>query len=175
MRLGLIGCGIIGVLRAEAIAQLPGFGLAAVADVDAARARAGGDRFRAAVEADWKDLVRRNDVDAVIVSTPPTLHAPLCIEALEAGKHVLCEKPLARTPEEARPILDAAERSGRLLATGFNYRFYPAIVKAREILAISLVAEHNLAFTVRLLARVREAISAGGMADLRAEVHGMST
>ena len=141
MRLGLIGCGIIGILRAEAIAQLPGFQLVAVADADGARARAVADRFKAAMDVEWKNLVRRPDVDAVIVSTPPPLHAQMCIEALEAGKHVLCEKPLARSPEEARPILEAAERSGRLLATGFNYRFYPAIVKAREILDSGLIGE----------------------------------
>lgn len=141
MRLGLIGCGIIGVLRAEAIAQLDGFRLTAVADADAGRARAMAGRFGALVDADWRSLVRRPDIDAVIVSTPPPLHAPMCIEALEAGKHVLCEKPLARSPEEGRPILEAAERSGRLLAVGFNYRFYPAIVKAREILDSGLIGE----------------------------------
>jgi len=141
MRLGLIGCGIIGILRAEAIAQLPGFQLVAVADADGTRARTVADRFKAATDAEWKNLVRRPDMDAVIVSTPPPLHAQMCIEALEAGKHVLCEKPLARSPEEARPMLEAAERSGRLLATGFNYRFYPAIVKAREILDSGLVGE----------------------------------
>jgi len=141
MRLGLIGCGIIGAMRASAIAKLPGFRLVAVADADAARARTVADRFRAAVEPDWRGLVRRDDLDAVIVSTPPPLHAPMCIEALERGKHVLCEKPLARSPAECRLILEAAERSGRLLATGFNYRFYPAIVKAREILDSGLIGD----------------------------------
>ena len=141
MRLGLIGCGIIGAMRASAIAKLPGFRLVAVADADAARARTVADRFRAAVEPDWRGLVRRDDLDAVIVSTPPPLHAPMCIEALERGKHVLCEKPLARSPAECRLILEAAERPGRLLATRFNYRFYPAIVKAREILDSGLIGD----------------------------------
>jgi predicted dehydrogenase len=141
MRLGLIGCGIIGAMRAQAIAKLPGFQLVAVADADAARARGVADRFRSAVETDWKGLVRRDDVDAVIISTPPPFHAPMCIEALEAGKHVLCEKPLARSPEEGRAILKAADLAGRLLATGFNYRFYPAIVKAREILDSGLIGD----------------------------------
>lgn len=64
------------VPRAEAIARLEGFRLAAVADADPARARAIAERFGAAVEADWKRLVRRSDLDGVIVSTPPPLHAP---------------------------------------------------------------------------------------------------
>lgn len=141
MRLGLIGCGIIGALRAEAIARLEGFRLTVVSDVASGRAQAVGDRFGALVDADWRRLVRRPDIDAVIVSTPPPLHAVMCIEALAAGKHVLCEKPLARSPEEGRPIVKAAEASGRLLATGFNYRFYPAIVKARAILDSGLIGE----------------------------------
>lgn len=141
MRLGLIGCGSIGALRAQAIAQIPGFRLVAVADADAARAHAVVDRVGAVVEADWRNLVRREDLDAVIVSTPPPLHAPMCIEALEAGRHVICEKPLARSPEEGRAIVEAAERAGRLLATGFNYRFYPAIVKARVILDSGRIGE----------------------------------
>jgi predicted dehydrogenase len=71
----------------------------------------------------------------------------MCVEALEAGKHVLCEKPPARSPEEGRAILEAAERSRRLLATGFNYR--PAIVKAREILDSGEHAIHSLCPTQR--------------------------
>ncbi len=134
MKVGLIGCGEIGRLRAAAIARLKAIRLAAVSDIDAARALAVSERCGAAVEPDWRSLVRREELDAVIVSTPPHLHAEMCIEALNAGKHVLCEKPLARTPEECRAMLAAAARSGRLLATGFNYRFYPAIVAARSIL-----------------------------------------
>jgi predicted dehydrogenase len=93
------------------------------------------------VKTDWRTLVRRDDLDAVIVSTPPPLHAEMCIEALENNKHVLCEKPLARTPAECKQILETAQRSGRVLATGFNYRFYPAIMKAREILDSGLIGE----------------------------------
>jgi predicted dehydrogenase len=141
MRIGLIGCGEIGSLRASAIARLAGFRLVAVADADPARARLLSDTYGAVVDPDWKSLVRRDDVDAVVVSTPPPLHAVMCIGALESGKHVLCEKPLARSPAECRQILEAAARSGRMLATGFNYRFYPAIVKGRDILASGLIGE----------------------------------
>src|SRR5260370_30455308 len=141
MRLGLIGCGIIGALRAEAIAGFEGFRLTAVGDVASGRVEGVGGRCGAFVDADWRRLVRRPDIDAVIVSTPPPLHAVMCIEALAAGKHVLCEKPLARSPEEGWPIVKAAEASGRLLAIGFNYRFYPAIVKARAILDSGLIGE----------------------------------
>jgi predicted dehydrogenase len=141
MRFGLIGCGDIGALRAQAIARLPGFELLAVSDSDPVRARHISADHKSAIEADWRELIRRDDIDAVVISTPPPLHAEMCIEALENSKHVLCEKPLARTPEECRQMLAVAQQSGRILATGFNYRFYPAIVKAREILDSGLIGE----------------------------------
>jgi len=141
LRLGLIGCGEIGTLRAQAIDRMPGFRLRAVADADLDRARRVSFHYGNMLETDWRTLVRRDDLDAVVISTPPPLHAEMCIEALENGKHVLCEKPLARTPEECQQILTVAQQSGRVLATGFNYRFYPAIVKAREILDSGLIGE----------------------------------
>lgn len=141
MRLGLIGCGEIGSLRAAAISRLAGFRLVAVADADIARAGTLSARYGAMAETDWRTLIRREDLDAVVVSTPPPLHAEMCIHALENSKHVLCEKPLARTPAECKQILTAAQQSGRVLATGFNYRFYPAIIKAREILDSGLIGE----------------------------------
>src|SRR4051812_617644 len=127
-RYGLIGCGEIGKLRAEGLRR-SGRDLKAVSDLDSARAVrvASG----AALERDWRDLITRPDVDAVIVSTPPSLHAEMTIAALRAGKHVLCEKPLARTVEECGAMVAAAHETGRFLATGFNYRFYPSVLKAR--------------------------------------------
>jgi predicted dehydrogenase len=133
LRYGLIGCGDIGVVRAAALARTDAR-LVAVTDVDPAKASAIGTQHGAAVDRDWHALLARADLDAVIVSTPPSLHAEMCIEALEAGKHVLCEKPLARTADECRLMVAAAERSGRVLATGFNYRFYPSFMRAREVL-----------------------------------------
>src|SRR5205085_9105725 len=75
------------------------------------------------------------------VSTPPSLHAEMSIAALRAGKHVLCEKPLARTVEECRAMISAAQASGAILATGFNYRFYPSVLKARELLDSGLIGK----------------------------------
>jgi predicted dehydrogenase len=65
----------------------------------------------------------------------------MCGGCLEAGKHVLCEKPLARNPAECRQLVHAAGRAGRLLATGFNYRFYPAVARARQILDAGLIGD----------------------------------
>jgi predicted dehydrogenase len=140
LRLALIGCGDIGALRAGALAQKPGARLALACDVDGGRAAALGKQFGAETATDWHAALGAG-VDAVLVSTPPPLHVEMCCAALRAGKHVLCEKPLARNPEECRTILEAARQSGRHLATGFNYRFYPAILAAREVLDSGRIGE----------------------------------
>jgi predicted dehydrogenase len=141
VRFGLIGCGDIGRLRAAALAESRAARLVAVSDLDAARAQALAARHGAAVAADWRALLERDDVDAVIVSTPPVVHEEQCVAALRAGRHVLCEKPLARTPAECRAIVDAAETAGRFLATGFNYRFYPSYRRARALLDAGTIGE----------------------------------
>jgi predicted dehydrogenase len=92
----------------------------------------------AATETDWKRLVQRDDVDLVDVCTPGSSHAEISIAALEAGKHVLCEKPLANTVEEARAMAAAAERAaarGVRAMVGFNFRRVPAVALARELVA----------------------------------------
>jgi len=149
LRVGLIGCGAIGDLRAQAVQRSPEYQLIAVADVDAARAAAFGKKFGVATEKDWAALLARTDVDTIVLSTPPSSHAEIAVAALQAGKHVLCEKPLARTPEECRQMMDAAARAGRTLTTGFNYRFYPSVMKAREIFDSGAIGEldHVRAFT----------------------------
>jgi predicted dehydrogenase len=91
-----------------------------------------------ATETDWKRLVQRDDVDLVDVCTPGSSHAEISIAALEAGKHVLCEKPLANTVEEAQAMAAAAERAaakGVRAMVGFNFRRAPAVALARELVA----------------------------------------
>lgn len=140
LRFGLIGCGDIGRLRAEALAK-GGHRLSAVSDVDERRASAVAQAHGAVTASDWQALLERDDIDAVIVSTPPALHEAMAVRALEAGRHVLCEKPLARNVDECRAMVAAAERTGRLLATGFNYRFYPSFALARELLDRGAIGE----------------------------------
>jgi predicted dehydrogenase len=141
IRLGLIGCGGIGELRAAAIKRLPAHRMVSLSDIDQDRAQAVSAKYGGTVEADWRQLIKSGDLDAVVISTPPHLHASMCIAALEAGKHVLCEKPLARTPDECRRILEAAAQNDRFVATGFNYRFYPSIEKARALFDAGVIGE----------------------------------
>ncbi|GGV04651.1 Gfo/Idh/MocA family protein [Streptomyces spectabilis] len=113
--------------------------LAAVCGRDGAAVRAAADRLGwAAAETDWRALIARDDVDLVDVCTPGDSHAEIAVAALEAGKHVLCEKPLANTVEEAEAMVAAAERArarGQVAMVGFNYRRVPALALAREMVA----------------------------------------
>ncbi|MET9951266.1 Gfo/Idh/MocA family oxidoreductase [Streptomyces sp. NPDC006339] len=113
--------------------------LAAVAGRDAAAVRAAADRHGwAAAETDWRALVARDDVQLVDVCTPGDSHAEIAVAALEAGKHVLCEKPLANSVAEAEQMTAAAEAAagrGQIAMVGFNYRRVPALSFARRLIA----------------------------------------
>jgi predicted dehydrogenase len=125
MRIGVIGAGVIGRLRARSVRENPATELAAVMDVsvEAARSAVAGSKAQA-----LGDLAAFFAVpmDAVFVSTPPHLHEEACVKAFELGRHVLCEKPLANSVEGCRRIVEAAKRADRVLAVGFNIRYYPA-------------------------------------------------
>jgi len=113
--------------------------LAAICGRDADAVQAAADRHGwAAAETDWRALIERDDVDLVDICTPGDSHAEIALAALAAGKHVLCEKPLANSVEEAVAMTAAAEeaeRRGQLAMVGFNYRRLPATALARSMVA----------------------------------------
>ncbi|WP_330286646.1 Gfo/Idh/MocA family protein [Streptomyces sp. NBC_00576] len=113
--------------------------LAAICGRDAGAVRAAANRYGwAAAETDWRALIERDDVDLVDICTPGDSHAEIALAALAAGKHVLCEKPLANTVEEAVAMTAAAEEAeqrGQLAMVGFNYRRLPATALARSMVA----------------------------------------
>ncbi len=127
MRAAIAGCGLIGRRRAAA---LGGVELVACADIDLDRARALGAPV---CTADWREVIKRDDVDLVIVATINSLLAEISAAALDAGKHVLVEKPAARNVAELDAIIAAQKRSGKLVHVGFNHRYHPAIAKARQL------------------------------------------
>ncbi|GAA3714722.1 Gfo/Idh/MocA family oxidoreductase [Streptomyces tremellae] len=112
--------------------------LAAVCGRDPAAVRDAAARLGwAAAETDWRVLIARDDIDLVDVCTPGDSHAEIAIAALEAGKHVLCEKPLANSVAEAEQMVRAAEAArarGQLAMVGFNYRRVPAVAHARTLI-----------------------------------------
>lgn len=122
--IGIVGCGRISSWHAGAIAQLPALGrVVAFADPDAARAHDVAAKFGVAtVYADYAALLADPAVDAVVICTPNALHASQSIEALDAGRHVLVEKPMAENAADAARMAAAAVRTGRVLALGQTLR-----------------------------------------------------
>ena len=92
----------------------------------------------------YEALLEDPDVEAVYISLPNTMHCEWSIRAVEAGKHVLCEKPLSRHPEEVEQAFDAAERAGRLLSEAFMYRHNPQTMRLAELVRESAIGELRL-------------------------------
>jgi predicted dehydrogenase len=131
LRIAIVGCGLIGQKRARALGACR---LVAVADTN--RERAGmlaAQHPGCDASADWPEVVARGDVDLVIVATTNDGLAPISLAAIEHGKHVLVEKPAARSAAELRPLIPAAQHAGVAVKVGFNHRFHPAFQKARAI------------------------------------------
>ena len=136
-RLGIVGCGAIGRKRAAA---LGGARLVACADEQLERAEAMASAAGSVdVERDWRRLVGRPDVDIVVVATTNDALSRVTLAAVRAGKHVLVEKPAARTVAELAPVLEAEARTGVRVRVGFNHRYHPALQKARALVDSSTI------------------------------------
>jgi len=140
VRIGIVGCGLIGGKRADATKQLPGTSVVACADPQFARAQSLANRFRARASADWHDAIR-DDVDLVVIATTHDQLAELTLAAVRAGKHVLVEKPAARSATELEPVAAEAERRGVFVHVGFNHRYHRAFRKARELVDSGVLGE----------------------------------
>ena len=130
--IGIIGCGLIGRKRANA---LGGRRLAACADLDRSLAAAlAASASDCLATDDWREVVNHDDVAAVIIATPHHMLAEICAGAIDAGCHVLVEKPAARHADELRPLLRLVEEKKVLVRVGFNHRYHRAVQKMREII-----------------------------------------
>ncbi|MGD6818830.1 Gfo/Idh/MocA family protein [Metabacillus sp. 113a] len=135
IRIGVIGCGSIARHR-----HLPEYAaqaqteITAVCDVSEERANEIAALYGAAAYTNYSDLLNSGKVDAVSVCTPNYLHAPISIDALKAGLHVLCEKPMATSREDAEAMIKAAKESGKKLMIAHNQRFAPSHQKAKKMI-----------------------------------------
>lgn len=146
IRLGIAGAGAMGELHCRVASQLVGrFELVGVHDRDHARARAVGQQFGVAAYDRFEELL--DLVDAVVIATPPAAHAPLAIAALEAGRHVLVEKPIAAEVADGERIAEAVRRARRVCLVGHIERYNPTFA---ELLAV-LGGERPLAVSARRL------------------------
>jgi len=127
--IGIIGCGgIVLQNHLPGLALCPEAKLAALCDTNpAVLQKAGAQTGVTAAFSNYLDLLARSDVNAVIIATPNLFHAPIALAAIAAGKHVLCEKPIAMDYAESLKMLRAAEKAGVRHMTAFTYRFVPAM------------------------------------------------
>ncbi len=129
MRISIIGCGFIGQKRAAA-----GHDVAVACDPDPVRRHALAEATGARAEADWRKAIEV-DTDVVVVATPHDQLATIALAAIDAGRHLLIEKPAGRNPAEARRVAQAARARGVVVKVGFNHRFHPAMIKAHRLVA----------------------------------------
>ncbi|HEY3471330.1 MAG TPA: Gfo/Idh/MocA family oxidoreductase [Amycolatopsis sp.] len=150
--IGMVGHAFMGAVHSHAWRSVHRFfdsplvpRLAVLGGRDEARAKAAAEKYGwEDVETDWRKLVARDDVGLVDVCTPGDSHAEIAIAALEAGKHVLCEKPLANSVAEAEAMAEAARRArerGVRAMVAFNYRRVPALAHARNLVASGALGE----------------------------------
>ena len=129
-RVAIVGCGLIGRKRAAA---LDGATLELCADAVPERARELARSSGATAVDRWQDAVTSKDVDLVIVATTNDALTPIAMAAVEAGKHVLVEKPAARSVTELDRLIAAARKHNRRVRVGFNHRYHPALLAARDV------------------------------------------
>ncbi len=134
MKMAVIGTGVIGRLRAESVVEHEATELLGVADVNRVGAAETATRLATRPFGSYREMIDVLSPQAVIVSSPVTLHEEMCLYALDRGCHVLVEKPLSNSVESCRRILERAEEKGLALGVGFNHRFYPAIRFLKRVL-----------------------------------------
>jgi myo-inositol 2-dehydrogenase / D-chiro-inositol 1-dehydrogenase len=143
LRIGLIGCGHMGrVVHLNNLARFPHVEVVALAEPDAQRRQAASEQApRAAAYAEYGELLERTDIDAVLICLPNALHADVAIKALQRGKHIYLEKPLAINLEDGGKIVEAWRRSARVGMIGFNYRFNRLHQEVRRHLQAGVLGE----------------------------------
>lgn len=146
IRVGYIGVGARAHQLIEAMKAAGGFNIVGVCDaytgrIERALERIGG---KPTVYTDYKELLKNRNIDAVVIVTPDHWHKVMCVDALEAGKDVYCEKPLTYTPDEGLEIIDAVKRTGRILITGSQGMSTIVQIKAREMIQAGRLGQITL-------------------------------
>jgi len=136
---GIIGCGLIGQKRASNLGS--GGRLAACADINQHRAEQLAQRFGAIALPSWQELLALPQIDLVIIATLHDSLAQITLAAIQAGKHVLVEKPAARSAKELEPVIAAAKKEKIKVHVGFNHRYHRPLQKAKEIVDSGILGD----------------------------------
>lgn len=135
VRAGIVGLGLVATSHLKGYASHPRAEVAAVCDLDLARAKEFAATFGISqVYGSYSDMLANADINTVDIATPTYLHAPMTVQAAEAGKHAHCEKPFCRSVAEGMAVCEAAHRNGVKLVVGETYVFIASHVKARELI-----------------------------------------
>jgi len=142
LRIGLVGYGFMGRVHSNAFHQAPHYfdfdyepELVAVCGRDKANAEAHASRWGfSSVETDWRKLIERDDIDLIDIAAPNDMHKDIAIAAAQAGKMIMCEKPLGRNAEESKEMVAAVEKAGVTNMVWYNYRRIPAVTLAKQII-----------------------------------------
>lgn len=171
--IGIVGLRNNGMNHARRAVELDGCRLVAVADVDPERSKAAGELAENVnMHADAKELYADPEVDGVVLSLPNHLHAPFSIAALDAGKHVLVEKPMCMTAAEARDMIAARDRAEKVLMVGMNQRFAPMHQSVKALIDDGVIGEVYAAKTAWLMCRVHGGLWGRGDWFLKKETAG---
>ena len=136
IRVGIVGSGAISqIVHLPILSERKDVDVVAMSDADAHKAETLSRRLSVPLVMDTDDLIAFDELDAVVLCTPNNLHEELAIAALEAGKHVLVERPIAVTSAGAARVLDVAERTGRVLMVGLPHRYRPEVIALRSFVA----------------------------------------
>ncbi len=126
LKMAMVGCGGIVEAHLKALADFPDVQVVAVVDSNPARLEVMKEKYGITkLYSDWNQMLKEIKPDAVNICTPNGMHAPVAIDASNAGCHVITEKPMAMNPDECQRMIDAAAKANKKLVTGFQYRFHP--------------------------------------------------
>lgn len=148
--LGMIGCGQIAQSHFKAIKGAPDAELVAVMDVVEEKAQAASKEYGGKIYKSVEEVLADDSVDAVILPLPHHLHRPITIQAAEAGKHILVEKPMALNLSEAQEMVNAAEKAGVRLMVGQSTRFRPEFWKAKSLIDEGILGEVRQCISTRV-------------------------
>lgn len=140
LRVGVIGAGAMGKNHIRIYSEMPDVELAGIADIDKDLVENLALQYNTKAYTDYKEMLAQG-LDAVSIVVPTKMHRQVAIESLEAGAHVLVEKPIADTVENAEAIIEAAEKKGLLVMVGHIERFNPAVIKLKEIINKGLLGK----------------------------------
>jgi UDP-N-acetylglucosamine 3-dehydrogenase len=140
LRVGVIGAGAMGKNHIRIYSEMPGVELAGISDIDKDLVESLAQQYNTNAFTDYREMLA-SGIDAVSIVVPTKMHRQVAIDAIEAGAHVLVEKPIADTVENADAIIDAAKKKGRLVMVGHIERFNPAVIKLKEIIESGLLGK----------------------------------